>query len=117
MFRPRGVSSMEPGMTESEWKYFRQLQKVALDRFCQRVLSKVGHLAADTSKSSHERYFEVFKRIQQRDQELADAFDGPRRSTALQLLVCLQYHGLLTEEEFARFRPETQALVKQFLES
>jgi hypothetical protein len=102
-------------MTESEWKLFRQLREVALDRFCQRVLSEVCTLAADPGKSNHDRYLAMFKLLKRRDRELADAFNDPRRSTALRQLACIRSLGLLTEEEFARFRPETRASVGVWL--
>jgi hypothetical protein len=72
------MSSMGGRMAESEWKLFRQLQAVALERFCERVLSEVGRLAADARKNHHQRYLAVFKLIERRDKELADAFDNPR---------------------------------------
>jgi hypothetical protein len=107
---------MERGIHERDWKVFRQLQPLALDRFCQRVLAELGGLAADASKSHHERYLMVFKLLQQRDEELADAFNNPRRSTALVQLARIQFHDLLSAEEFARFSPETRTSVEMFLE-
>jgi hypothetical protein len=107
---------MERGIHEPDWKVFRQLQPLALDRFCQRVLAGVGRLAADGNKSHHKRYLAVFKLLQRRDEELADAFNDPRRSTALVQLARIQFHDLLSAEEFARFSPETRASVELFLE-
>jgi hypothetical protein len=107
---------MERGIHERDWKVFRQLQPLALDRFCQRVLKEVGGLAADADKSHHERYLAVFKVLQQRDKELADAFNNPRRSAALVQLARIQFHDLLSAEEFARFSPETRSSVEVFLE-
>jgi hypothetical protein len=107
---------MERGIHESDWKRFRQFQPLALDRFCQRVLAEVTRLAADTRVSNHERYLAVFKLLQRRDEELADAFNDLRRSTALVQLARIQFQELLTEEEFARFSPETRASVQVFLE-
>ena len=107
---------MERGIHEPDWKVFRQLQPLALDRFCQRVLAEVARLAADADKSHHERYLAVFKLLQRRDEELADAFNNPRRSTALIQLVRLRAEGLLTDEEFARFSDRTRASVQVFLE-
>jgi hypothetical protein len=101
---------------ESDWKVFRQLRALTLDRFCQRVLAEVTQLAADADKSSHERYLAVFQLLQQRDEELADAFNDPRRSTALVQLARIRFRELLTEEEFARFSPETRASVQVFLD-
>jgi hypothetical protein len=98
-------------ISEADWKVLRQLKPIALERFCQQVLDEIGSLASDTSKTTHERYLAVFKRIEKRDRELAEAFDGLRRSTALQQLACMQSHGLLTEEEMARFSPQTRGAV------
>jgi hypothetical protein len=58
----------------------------------------------------------VFKLLQRRDEELADAFNNPRRSTGLVQLARIQFHELLSAEEFARFSPETRASVEMFLE-
>jgi hypothetical protein len=109
------VSSMTRQISESDWKLFRQLQPIALERFCERVLSEVSRLTSDTRKSSHERYLALFKLIKRRDRELADAFDDLRRSTALLQLARIQSHGLLTDEELARFSPETRDVVQFFL--
>jgi hypothetical protein len=107
---------MERSIPESDWKVFRQLHEIALERFCQRVLAEVEQLATDKRKqSSHERYLAVFKLIKRRDKELAAAFDDLRRSTALRQLVCIQSHELLTDEEMGRFSPETREAVKDFL--
>jgi hypothetical protein len=105
---------MVHAISESDWKVFRQLQPIALERFCQRVLSEVGRLASDISKNSHEQYLAVFKLIERRDRELADAFNDLRRSTALEQLACIQSHELLTDEEFTRFSSQTRDAV-QFL--
>jgi hypothetical protein len=107
---------MERGIYEPDWKLFRQLQPLALDRFCQRVLAEVSRLAADTDQSSHQRYLAVFKLLKERDEQLADAFNDPRRSTALVQLARMRSQGLLTGEEFARFSPETRASVQVFLD-
>jgi hypothetical protein len=109
------ASAMTRQIGESDWKLFRQFQPIALARFCERVLSEVGLLASDTRKGSHERYLALFKLIKQRDSELADAFDDMRRSTALLQLARIRSQNLLTEEEFARFSPETRDVVQFFL--
>jgi hypothetical protein len=108
---------MGRGISESDWKLFRQLRPLALDRFCRRVLDEVSRLAADTGTSSHERYLAVFQLLQQRDEELAGTFNDPRRSTALVQLARIWSQELLTEEEFTRFSPETRASVQVFLDT
>ena len=101
-------------MTEAEWKLFRSLCDVALDRFCQRVLLEVTKLSSQRDKTNHERYLAVYKRLQRRDRELGDAFNNPRRSTALHQLAKICDLKLLTEEEFEQFEPATKGSV-QFL--
>ena len=102
---------MERAIRESDWKLFRKLQPLALDRFCQRVLAEVSRLGADDAMSNHERYLAVFRLLGRRAKELADAFNDTRRSTAVVQLARIQFQDLLSEEEFARFGPETRAAV------
>ena len=101
---------------ESDWKLFRRLHPVALERFCQRVLSEISRLVANESKTSHERYLAVYKLIKKRDREVADAFNDLRRSTALRQLVAIQAHQLLSEDELAGFSPEARQMVRSLLE-
>jgi hypothetical protein len=105
---------MSRQIVEEDWKIFRQLHPIAVERFCQRVLSEVDRLASDTEKSAHDRYLAVFALMKQRDRELADAFNDLRRSTALRQLARIQFHDLLTQEELDRFSAETREAV-QFL--
>ena len=63
----------------------------------------------------HERYLNIYRLLKRRDRELADAFNGPRRSTAVQQPTVIYSQGLLSEEEFARFSPETRSAVDSFL--
>jgi hypothetical protein len=102
-------------ISEADWKVFRQLHKLALERFCERALAELSRLASEPGKGAHERYLTVFKLLERRDEELAEAFDDFRRSTAWRQLAVLRGHGLLTEEEFARFSDETRAVVQVWL--
>jgi hypothetical protein len=102
-------------ISEPDWKVFRKLQPVALERFCQRILAEIAQVAADGNKTNHERYLAVYRLIQRRDKQVAEAFNDLRRSTAYLQLAVIQSHGLLTEEEMARFSPEARAVVQVFL--
>jgi hypothetical protein len=108
---------MSPEIEESDWKVFRQLQPVALDRCCQRVLAELDHVASDTEKTNHERYLAVYKLIQRRDKELADAFDDMRRSTAIRQIARIQSHKLWTDEEMSRFSSKTRDAVQFLLDT
>jgi hypothetical protein len=93
---------------ESDWKLFRQLRVVALERLCARTLSEIQRICADESKSSHERYLEVCKVLKQRDLEVARAFDDVRRSTAVLQLGIICSYDLLTDAELAGFTDEVR---------
>ena len=100
---------MEDRLSESDWKYLSQrLQPVALDRFCRRALADLGRIAEDEATGSHERYLAVFHLIEERDRELASAFDDMRRSTAFWRLLRMRSLGLVTDEELAGFSDETR---------
>src|SRR5436309_3200579 len=99
-------------ISEADWKILRQLHPLALERFSQRTLDEVARLTAATSETAHARYLAVYKLLQRRDRELADAFNDLRRSTAFSRLAHILAHGLFTDEEIARFSPEARAVVE-----
>ena len=99
---------MTHGVPESDWKVFRDVQKVALERFCARVLEEIEAASSDTSRSYHERYLTIYRLLQKRDKELAPAFSYPRRSAMMIQLVALYMRGILQPEEWARFTPQTR---------
>ena len=106
-----------PGpIAEPDWKLLRRLAPVALDRFCRRALIDLARSAEDRSGTAHERYLAVFSLVRERDAELAATFDGTRRSTAVVQLAAMRRLGLLTDEEFAGFSPETRAAVAVLLD-
>jgi hypothetical protein len=41
------------GITEADWKVFRELKPVARERFCERVLREIERLRLDSSKTAH----------------------------------------------------------------
>ncbi len=91
---------------ESDWKVFRRLHGVALERFSQRVLEEVRSVTADCSAGYHDRYLKVHALLRRRDKTMARAFNDLRRSTAVVLLANINAEGLLTEEELAQFSAE-----------
>jgi hypothetical protein len=101
---------------ESDWKIFRQLRTVALERFCRRVLDESERLHGDATRSAHERYVAIYQLFHERDKEVARLFNDLRRSTALWQLAAIKAHDLLTDDEFARFSQEAQNLVAALLE-
>jgi hypothetical protein len=102
-------------ISEPDWKVFRKLRELALDRFCQRILAEIDHIGADTSKTAHERYLAIFELIHERNEDVAAAFDNPRRSAAFLQLVCIQSHKLLTDDEMSQFSNDIREAVKRAL--
>ncbi|HEY8223635.1 MAG TPA: hypothetical protein VIG25_00065 [Pyrinomonadaceae bacterium] len=92
---------------ESDWKIFRRLHSIALERYCQRVLEEV-RAAAECEGDYHDCYRKVYRLIRNRDKTLALAFDDRRRSTAFVLLANMIDEDLVTEEELKQFSSEAQ---------
>jgi hypothetical protein len=107
---------MSRDLPESDWKIFRELRSVALERFCERVLTEVaGHLARSDS-SFHDRYIAIYRLLERRDRELARAFDAPRRSQMIAQLGAISVLGLLEPSELRRFTPATRDAVAAMAE-
>jgi hypothetical protein len=100
---------------ESDWKTLRSLHDAALDRYCRKVLDELIRVSTDSALTSHQRYLAIFKLIEKRDDELAEAFNGFRRSVAIWQLKLWKRHGLLTDEEYSRFSEETRERVDSSL--
>jgi hypothetical protein len=101
-------------IAESDWKIFKRLREVALGRFCERALADIDRISADAGKSHHERYLEIWRLIEPRDRELVDIFDHLRRSTAVQQLLHMQKHRLVTAEELSQFSPALRDVLAEF---
>lgn len=99
---------MSADFPESDWKALRAAKDAALDRFCARVLDECRAVMDDQSTSHHKRYLRLFKLLEERDDELASAFNDMRRSTALWRIAWIRYLKLFTDEEWERFSPRTR---------
>jgi len=103
---------MEHEFPESDWKTFRELRQVALERFCERVLDQVPRYPPDSERTYHERYLELFRWLGERNDELAQAFNDPRRSQMIWQLAAIYAYGLLEPDEFTRFTPRTRERIQ-----
>ena len=103
---------MPHGVPESDWKLFRELREVALERFSRRILAEVAELTQDDARSAHDRYRDLWRLLRDRDEDVARAFDDPRRSRLLLQLAAIYRLGLLEPDEFARFGAETRETVE-----
>ena len=48
---------------EADWKTFRELREVALDRYCRDVLKEVQQIASDKALTHHERFQDDLSRF------------------------------------------------------
>lgn len=97
---------------ERDWKRFKDVKAIALERFCERVLHECEELVQDREPSAHERYLKLFRLMEERDRELAAAFDGHSRSKAVMQLVAMRRLGIVTDEELQGFSSETRDTVE-----
>jgi hypothetical protein len=97
---------------ESDWKTFRELRQVALQRFCKRVLEELLSVIRDDSRSDHDRYLAVFRLVQERDEQLAHAFNDPARSRMILQLAAIHALGLLLPGELGRFTQDTRRVIE-----
>jgi len=93
---------------ESDWKTFKRVRLLALERFSQRVLDDCQRICCDESLSAHERYRALYALLEDRDQEISAAFDDFRRSTARLCLKLMRRQGVVTDEEMVEFSAEIQ---------
>lgn len=98
-------------ISESDWKTFKAVRSTALERFSQRILDECREICCNESVTAHERYGELYHVIQERNSEMAQAFDDFRRSTALLCLRLMWQHGLIRSEEMSQFSSEAQSVV------
>lgn len=103
---------MSGDISTADWKVFRDLRSIALERFCERVLGEVSRAASESGQTAHDRYGAVFEIVRTRDRELARMFDDFRRSTAVLQLALMHSLQLLTPEELTRFSAETQSAIR-----
>ena len=100
---------------ESDWKTFKPVREVALERFCGRVLDEVARIGSDQTKSRHERYVAIYQMTRERDKEIEQIFDTLRRSTAVLQICSFRLHGLVTDQEVRQFSREIMDEVERFV--
>lgn len=96
---------------EADWKIFRELREVALERFCERALREVRDLTVK-DESWHVRYIKIYKLLQKRDKQIAAGFNNFRRSVMDEHLLVIHRLDLLTADEIARFSDVTRKMLE-----
>ncbi|MBW4056443.1 MAG: hypothetical protein HIU83_13775 [Proteobacteria bacterium] len=101
-------------ISEADWKVYRQLHPILLNRYCQQVLKEIGNIGSENEKSEHERYLAIYQAIQRHDREIELLFNNPRRSSALMQIMTINNRGLFTKEELILFSADIHALFSRF---
>ena len=101
-------------ISERDWKIFRELHTVALERLCERILVEARTEIERADKSPHQKFLSLFKLIRERNADLAKAFNDFRRSTALGQIGIIHSMGLLKADELHRFSPETLQIAEMY---
>jgi hypothetical protein len=96
---------------EPDWKRWRALREIALERYCEKILSGLikFHSGKDTA---HGRYLKLWKYIRKHDRVLAVVFDNPRRSVAYMQMHEALSAGVITIDELKDMSAETQQLIQ-----
>jgi len=97
---------------ERDWKIFREVREVALERLCERALGDAKAVVEDATKTHHQRFLELFDLLVERNRDVARGFDDLRRSTMLPQLAFILRLGLLEADEFGRFSSGTREMVE-----
>ena len=107
-----GEKSMSHGFPESDWKVFRELREVALERLCERILDEAAMRISNTKSTHHERFGQLFSLIRDRNRDIARGFDGPRRSAMLAQLGVIHGLDILEPSDMARFSADTRETIE-----
>ncbi len=107
---------MRDHIKESDWKVFRELSEVALDRAFERGAAQMQALAAEAGKCNRARFWDALNFGNRHRRELPEMFDDASRSRALFQLARIASWGLLTADEMARFSEETRGFVEHVLQ-
>ena len=101
-------------ISERDWKIFKELREIALQRLCEKILAEAKAEIEATTGSAHEKYLSLYKLIRTRDKDIAQTFNGLSRSSALLQIGIIHSMELLTPEEIYRFSPETLQVLELY---
>lgn len=108
---------MHDQIKESDWKVFKKLYPLALERFYDRAVNELQKIVTGGEMNSEDRYHTIYKKVQERDKKLAKLFDGTyRRSEAFIQLVAYYREGLVTKEELNQLSEENRNRILSIVE-
>jgi len=97
-------------MKESDWKKFKTVKALALDRFCANALAAFEEALHNSDMTNHQRYLHLYRLVDETDERLGSIFNGHSRSRALLQLLQMRNEGLVEDHEL-------EGISDEFLES
>ena len=97
---------------EKDWKLARSIKERVLDLACERILEKASKLIEGDDEGSHAKYLGLWSLIRKEDKQIGFMFNDFKRSGAMQQISLWKHHGLITDEEFSQFTPETRERIE-----
>lgn len=101
---------MNGQIRESDWKYWRKLSQVALERFCDETLKEAVRFSKG-GETAHSRYRDLFQYLRRQDRKVADVFDDQRRSNAFIQIAIAVKERIILRDELEGFSEETKARI------
>lgn len=86
-------------MKESDWKKFKKIKELALERFCAEALADFEEAIQKDDLSNHGKYLYLYKLVENADKRLSILFDGHSRSKAQLQLTLIRSEGLVDDHE------------------
>jgi hypothetical protein len=86
-------------MQESDWRIFKRIKELALERFCAAAMSDFEEAIQKDDLSNHARYLYLYKLVENADKRLSQLFDGHSRSKAALQLTLIRSEGLVENHE------------------
>lgn len=103
-------------MNEPDWKRYKPLRKLAIERFCNDVLKDAAAVTVSTKGTAHERYRELYQLMKNQDKQIVQLFDPHTRSRAAMQLTGLFQMRLVTDDELSVFSDNLQEQVHSYIE-
>lgn len=99
----------------SDWKKFKDLYRLAHERFCRQALDAVQAVLKDSEMPAYERLEKIQKLLRAKEKDLSGTFENLARSRAYFQLAIFAHRGLVTDEELAAFSDQTKAALDLIL--
>ncbi len=100
--------TMPRDIAERDWKVFKELHAIAMDRFFEKAVKEMQPLLWAKNKPAQERFWDALTYAAKQRKQAARLFDGSSRSNTSFMAGLIYANQFLTDEEIARFTPELQ---------